>query len=248
MRTELGLSGEGLAPLSEPQINILRCLGKGMSKEQTANELHLPRRLKRELKDVFNILEVDGEVPAVIQALKLGILDVDADGLLDPDFDLEQFHGLRRSEKIVLELLIESKSTILDKKVLKEAGVETSKDITNEYVSRSLRNIKDETVGLLSRTQVLVHYFAFLNKEEFSLGQSGEQKVGNDSLKLTGQELRVLELFAKGLTASVIGNRLVQPIKTRVVYNYKRKILTKLGVTNIEMAIEKATELGILKS
>lgn len=166
MRKEFSPSGEGLlVPLSEPQKSILRYLGKGLSRKETANKLNVSEReFGRKQKEVFGILEVDGEVPAVMQALKLGILDVDDDGLLDPDFDLKQFSRLTRNERIVLDLLVDSKSTVLDKKLLEEEGIETSRE-TYQYVQTVIRKIVEEKVDFPSRMQILVHYFAFQKNE-----------------------------------------------------------------------------------
>lgn len=240
-----GVSVEGpLIPLSELQINILRYLGKGLSRKETANKLNLSEReFGRKQKESFGILGVDGEVPAVMQALKLGILNVDADGLLDPDFDLKQFHRLRRSEKIVLDLLVESTSKILDKKDFEKSDIETSKD-TKEYVWRSLRNVNNEIAGLPSRMQLLVHYYAFRKNEEFLLGQAGEHGMGNNSLGLGGHGLRILELLGAGISPSTIGLRL--EIKVGTVYNYQSVACRKLGAKSVGEAISKAKEMGFI--
>lgn len=246
MREKISPSGEGLfPPLSEPQINVLRYFGKGLSRKKVANELHIDdKKFRRELQEVFDILGVDGEIPAVMQALKLGVLDVDADGLLDPDFELKQFYRLTRNERNVLDLLVESKSTTLDRKKLEEKGIETSRE-PNQYVESAIHKVVEEKIGLPSRIQVLVHYFAFQNSEEFLHSQAVDQGVNANSLKLVNQELQFLKFSNEGLLPSAIANRL--NIKVDTVRWYRKNVCNKLGAKNLGEAIEKARELGFLK-
>lgn len=77
-------------------------------------------------------------------------------------------------------------------------------------------------------------------------GQAGDQEMDNNNLGLVDQELRILELSTKGLLPSMIGLRL--KINAGTVRWHRNNVCNKLEVKNVGEAIEKAREMGLLKS
>jgi len=225
------------------QLNILRLLGKGNPPREISQQFSLQNNgidVGRELKKIYASFGVTGATAAVVHSLNTGLLRTEE--LAEEDFDWGLFKTLRGKEGAILEAFTYAGEENLTEEEFNALSVETTEDAKG-YISHSITRVC-ERVGLRNKTQTVVYYYAFRERQE----EQGDAIAPAAKKILTNRETQVLELFAKGLLPSVIANRLVQPIKTRVVHDYKRKILAKLGVTNIEMAIKKATELGILKS
>ena len=64
--------------LTERQKEVLVLIGKGLSNSEIASKLMITlHTVKSHIEVIYNVLKVDCRVPAVITAMKLGIISID---------------------------------------------------------------------------------------------------------------------------------------------------------------------------
>jgi len=224
--------------LSDRHVAILRLIGQGRSREEVVGELSLDNNdeFKKELKNASDILGVSGQTAAVNRAITLGILNLEE--LVEPDFDWQVFDDLNDKEKSILNAFIRAKEASLTEEEVAGLKIQTLQN-PKTYVRNAVERIYSNKLGLNGKTQAVVYYRAFLEKEEKTDG-----KKDRAELSFTEKEVRFLELTRQGLQLSVIGQRLFGNRST--ADNYKSNILHELGVSSLEKAIAKAEEMGIL--
>jgi len=233
-----------LTTITERQVDILRLLGKGNSFKDVSQQFtdqNIGVEVRKELRGIYASFGVISQTAAVVHALNTGLLRTEE--LVEEDFDWGLFKTLKGKEGAILEAFTHTRGQSLTEEEFNALNVETIED-PKTYVARSITRAR-ERVGLGNKTQTVVYYYAYRERQQ----EQGDVIVPAAKKILRNREIQVLEWLAKGLSDRVIANnRWAQPIQTRTVYRYKRKIFAKLGVTNIEEATKKARELGILKS
>ncbi len=239
-----GSENPPLTALTERQVDVLRLLGKGNSPRGVSRKFADQNSgvdVGNELRKIYATLGVSGRTAAVVFALDNGFFKTSE--LVEKDFDWSLFNDLKPIQISILEEFTRAKDETLTEEELSRLNIATSQD-PKDYVSHSIVAMCDK-LGLKNKTEAIVYYYAFRERQQ----EQGDIKVPAAKEILTNREIQVLEWLVKGLLPSVIAkNRWAEPVGTQAIYDHKRKILAKLGVTNIEAATKKARELGILKS
>lgn len=236
MEKEARLVGQERPLLTSQQVDILRLIGKGTPRQEIVDHLSLTnkRGLRKKLLDVYKILGVGGQTAAVEQAITLGILNIAE--LVDKDFDLQAFNYLNSKEKSILQAFIHAKDEDLTDEEFQALNIKTARD-PRKYIQSSVAKIC-EKLELPGKIVAVVYYRAFLEQEQNAGAKSSKQL-------LTEKELRFLELAGQDNQPLLqIGRRLFT--NEYSVYEYRRRVLTKLGASSVKDAVKKAEEMGIL--
>ncbi|MFL7807522.1 MAG: response regulator transcription factor, partial [Anaerolineae bacterium] len=72
------VDAEGAEALSDRELEVLRLAAKGMSNREIARELNLSSRtVQAHLSTIFVKMDVGSRTEAVVQALRVGLLDLE---------------------------------------------------------------------------------------------------------------------------------------------------------------------------
>ena len=229
--------------ISGRQLDILRLLGKGNSSREVSQKLFGEQNssvaVGSELKKIYKAFGVRGQTAAVVHALDIGLLKTEE--LVEGNFDWGLFNDLKPIQISILETFTHAKGEIFTEEELSNLNITTSQD-PKAYIWHSTTAIHNK-LGLNNKTGAVVYYYAWRERQP----EQGDVTIPAARAILTNREIQVLERLAKGLSPSVIAKRL-GVLNTKAVSKYKGRMFKKLGVTDIETAVAKARDLGILKS
>src|SRR3989344_484386 len=178
-----GLDNAPLTQLTGRQVNILRVLGKGSSFRDREISQEFKGNAIGDLGEIYRAFGVAGETAAVIHALDIGLLKTKE--LVVKDFDWGLFNTLKEREAAVLEAFTHDKGQSLTGEEFSALGIETAQD-PKSFVSRYMQKAY-ERLGLRNKTQAVVHYYAFRERQR----ERGEEIVFAVKGILTDGEVQI---------------------------------------------------------
>lgn len=243
--------------VTDTQLEILRLLGKGNSRKTIGERLLISeRQLREELRVVYNELGVDGQTAAVIQALAKGLLEIH--GVVDKEgVDWSAVYDLKPIDIRILETSLTSKTEHFTDKEIDALAIgaserQTPRDFFNDRMSKIRMTLGVSGTGISGTTEAVVMYYAFEQLVKRRELEDYEDYIKKESSEpsLRKEELRVLKPFSVwrnyGRSLDLSAGALALKMHRSKLEKILTNICRKLGVNDIDQAIRKATEVGIL--
>ncbi len=216
--------------ITEREKEVLRLMAQGLSNKDIGESLGISNDIVRGRKnEIFEMFGIHVSAGVVIMAATEGILNPED---LTKNLDILTLNKLNKAELEVLGVMAESRGKITSKKDLAK-----SLFVSKSSISYRAGNIRKK-LGLNSLIEAVLLYMVSKNRRDTLLEKQARE--------LTPRQLIILALFNRGMKTSDIAKFLA--LSESHIRSDKKRIFEMFRVDDIDKAIVRARELGVLES